>query len=94
LVNYIPETILGNLLTSSSAVKEVGKHNRSLKVAVQGPDFWPTPSTYIHKEVSARIHPLQAVQFNANIWRKEITKIIHNHFAHCGVKHSDSEIAE
>jgi hypothetical protein len=21
------------------------KHNRSLKVAVQGPDFWPTPST-------------------------------------------------
>jgi hypothetical protein len=22
------------------------KHNRSLKVAVQGPDFWPTPSTY------------------------------------------------
>jgi hypothetical protein len=25
------------------------KHNRSLKVAVQGPDFWPTPSTYICK---------------------------------------------
>jgi hypothetical protein len=25
------------------------KHNRSLKVAVQGPDFWPTPSTYIHR---------------------------------------------
>jgi hypothetical protein len=22
------------------------KYNRSLKVAVQGPDFWPTPSTY------------------------------------------------
>jgi hypothetical protein len=22
--------------------------HRSLKVAVQGPDFWPTPSTYIH----------------------------------------------
>jgi hypothetical protein len=23
------------------------KHNRSLKVAVQGPDFWPTPFAYI-----------------------------------------------
>jgi hypothetical protein len=23
----------------------IGKHNRSVKVAVQGPDFWPTPST-------------------------------------------------
>jgi hypothetical protein len=25
----------------------ITKHNRSLKVAVQGPDFWPTPSTYV-----------------------------------------------
>jgi hypothetical protein len=23
-------------------------HDRSFKVAVQGPDFWPTPYTYIH----------------------------------------------
>jgi hypothetical protein len=26
----------------------MGKHNRSLKVAVHGPALWPTPYTYIH----------------------------------------------
>jgi hypothetical protein len=28
-------------------VRYLVKHNRSLKVAVQGPGFWPTPYTYI-----------------------------------------------
>jgi hypothetical protein len=26
----------------------------TLKVAVQGPDFWPTPSTYIHIKMDLR----------------------------------------
>jgi hypothetical protein len=31
------------------------KHNRSLMVAVQGPDFWPFPYTYISwKELSRK----------------------------------------
>jgi hypothetical protein len=30
------------------------RRDRSLKVAVQGPDFWPTPSTYIHTYCTRR----------------------------------------
>jgi hypothetical protein len=34
-------------------VTHITKQNRSLKVAVQGPDFWPIPSTYIHTHITA-----------------------------------------
>jgi hypothetical protein len=37
-------SIYNNQVTNSA--KKMKAHNRSLKVAVQGPDFWPTPSTY------------------------------------------------
>jgi hypothetical protein len=42
------------ILTISDSLTQVTqycKHNRSLMVAVQGPDFWPSPYTYIHSIV-------------------------------------------
>jgi hypothetical protein len=35
-------------------LQEYEKHNRSLKVTVQGPDFWPTPYTYIQEYESLK----------------------------------------
>jgi hypothetical protein len=36
-------------LQLKSLQRSKGKHNSSLKVAVQGLVLWPTPYTYIHK---------------------------------------------
>jgi hypothetical protein len=36
-------------LQLESSQRSKGKHNRSLKVAVQGLVLWPTPYTYIHR---------------------------------------------
>jgi hypothetical protein len=49
-------------------------------------------SSSTDKEVSARIHPLQAVQFIADSWRRVSSKTIQNCLACCGFKHSDLQM--
>jgi hypothetical protein len=47
LVQYQGLLIIGDTHNTYACFTVVVKHNRSLKVAVQGPDFWPTPSTVV-----------------------------------------------
>jgi hypothetical protein len=37
-------------------------------VAVQGPDFWPTPSTYIYLSIYPSIHPFICLSIHLSIY--------------------------